>query len=372
MKPKATGALVVIVFLFSIVTILPNYLAYATSSEKILLKQQFEQFPGQKISGYCNLKFTDDGHLEWSMRVDGLQSGTKGHFDLNHWIGETDVHFIANGEGKAGSENQIVKIDGFAQSLFSKFLKCQVHTAGRTHFTSPVIALGVPGSSNNDHVENNNEVSSGDESLNKDSSQIALAESSFTESKNNDSNLVKSQKFFLFTTLDYVFGLFNNNNQNQNTDSFSSENISPGLSRANNKKSSDDFSPLGFIFGPPSPFENTIKDKGPTEKGSDDKGPTEKGSDDKGPTEKGSDDKGPTEKGSDDKGPTEKGSDDKKPKNGESSNEDPPEKDSVNKDSAETDTEDKDSSKKNSENKGAEQSTDSIKCSPGQKKNGIC
>jgi len=44
----------------------------------------------------------------------------------------------------------------------------------------------------------------------------------------------------------------------------------------------------------------------------------------------------------------------------------------VKKDSAETDTEDKDSSKKNSENKGAEQSTDSIKCSPGQKKNGIC
>ncbi|MEJ2261525.1 MAG: hypothetical protein P8X83_07735, partial [Nitrosopumilaceae archaeon] len=271
MKPKATGALVVIVFLFSIVTILPNHLAYAASSEKILLKQQFEQFPGQKISGYCNLKFTDDGHLEWRMRVDGLQSGTKGHFDLNHWIGEDDVHFIANGEGQAGSENQIVKIDGFAQSLFSKFVKCQVHTAGQTHFTSPVIALGVPGSSNDDTDKNNNEVTSGEESVNKDSSQFALAESNFTESQNNDSNFAKSQKFFLFATLDYVFGLFNNNNQNQNTDSFSSKDSPPGLSRANNKMNSGDFSPIGFIFGPPSPFENNVKDKGPTEKGSDNK-----------------------------------------------------------------------------------------------------
>ncbi|MFB5614766.1 MAG: hypothetical protein ACE5RI_06640, partial [Candidatus Nitrosomaritimum yanchengensis] len=300
MKPIATGALVVIVFLFSIVTIMPINLAHAASSQRIMLEQQFEQFPGQTINGFCNLKFTDDGNLDWRIKVEGLASGTEGHFDLNHWIGESDVSFTADDEGKADSNNQIVKTDGFAKSLFSKFVKCQVHTTGRTHFTSPVIALGIPGSSNDDPNKASNQVSSSEQSGNKITSEFALAESNFTESENKDSNLIKPEKkFFLFATLDYVFGIFKNNNldKNQNTNSFSSETTPPGVSRANNKMNSDDFSPLGFIFGPPSPFENNEKNKGPTEKGSDNKGPTEKGSDNKGPTEKGSDNKGPTEKG---------------------------------------------------------------------------
>ena len=358
MKPKATGALVVIVFLFSIVTILPNHLAYASSSEKIILKQQFEQFPGQKINGFCSMKFNDDGYLEWRIKVEGLVSGTEGHFDLNHWLGESDVYFTASEDGKADSQNQFVNADGFAKSLFSKFVKCQVHTTGRTHFTSPVIALAIPGSSNDD----SDQVSSEDQ-LTNNTSQFALAASNSLESKNNWSSKIQPEKkFFLFATLDYVFGLINNNNQNQNTNSFSSEDNPPGLSRANNKMNSDDFSPLGFIFGPPSPFENTVKDKGPAEKGSSDKGPAEKGSSDKGPAEKGSSDKGPAEKGSN--------SDESE--NGESDIESVPEKDPVDKDSSENDSETKDPPKKSSSDKGTEKSTDSINCSPGQKKKGMC
>ena len=201
MKPTAKGALVVIVFLFSIVTILPTNLAYASYSEKILLKQQFEQFPGQIISGSCNLKFTDDGHLEWRIKIHGLESGTEGHFDLNHWLGESDVHFTADDEGKADSNNQIVATGGFAQSLFSKFAKCQVHTTGRTHFTSPVIALGIPGSSNDDTKEDNNQVASAEQSDNKISSQFALTESNFIEYENKDSNSLKPEKNFFFLQL---------------------------------------------------------------------------------------------------------------------------------------------------------------------------
>ena len=154
LKPKAAGVLVVMVLLFGIITIIQPNLAYATSSDKVILIQKFEQFPGQKITGFCNLQFDDQGNLNWRIKVNGLLPKTQGHFDLGHWAGEGDVSFTANDDGKADSKNQFIPAKNFSQLLFSQFAKCQVHTSDDIHFSSAVIALGVPGSDNEDVDEN--------------------------------------------------------------------------------------------------------------------------------------------------------------------------------------------------------------------------
>jgi len=146
--------LVVAVFLFGIVTIIQSNLAYATASEKIFLVQQYEQFPGQEITGFCNLERDDEGNLHWRVKVNGLVPETRGHFDMSGWAGEVDVPYTADDDGKADSQNQIVLAADVPYSLFSQFVKCHVHVSGDYQFTNPVIALGVQGSSNADADEN--------------------------------------------------------------------------------------------------------------------------------------------------------------------------------------------------------------------------
>ena len=55
---------------------------YAISSEKIPLVQQYEQYPGQKITEFCNVGLDGDGNLHWQIKVNGLESETQGQFDL--------------------------------------------------------------------------------------------------------------------------------------------------------------------------------------------------------------------------------------------------------------------------------------------------
>ena len=165
------------VFLFGIITIMQSNLAYAISSEKIPLVQQFEQFPGQEITGFCNLQIDDEGNLDWRIKVNGLEPGTRGHFDLDHWAGEIDVPFTADDNGKADSKNNFILANHVFHSLFSQFAKCQVHISGFNHFTSAVIAFAVPGSNNVDADEN------------KKPNSI-------------------EEKFFLFAALEYVFAIF--------------------------------------------------------------------------------------------------------------------------------------------------------------------
>jgi len=239
--------------LFGIVTTIHSNLVYAVSSEKILLVQQYEQFPGQEITGFCNVAQDDEGNLHWMIKVNGLVPETRGHFDLGHWAGEVDVPYTADDSGKTDSQNQIVLEANVPNSLFSQFTKCQVHISGYNHFTSPVIALGVSNSNGAD--------------VNEIKKPIPIEE-----------------KFFLFEALEYVFGILTNNN-------------------------SDPLAGFNSVFGPPSPSKNpSTTDKGPTDKGPTDKGPTDKGPTDKGPTDKGPTDKGPTDKGPTDKGPTDKDS----------------------------------------------------------------
>ena len=77
MKPKAIGALVVVIFLLSSFTINPLNTVYGSMSEKIFLEQKFTQFPNQVIHGFCYLKMDDDGKIvsmtkiwnaPWAMR----------------------------------------------------------------------------------------------------------------------------------------------------------------------------------------------------------------------------------------------------------------------------------------------------------------
>ena len=212
MKPKATVFLVVVVLLFGIITIIQSNLAYATSSEKIPLVQKFEQFPGQEITGFCYLQIDDEGNLDWRIKVNGLESETQGYFDLGHWAGEADVPFIADDDGKADSENQIVLAENFPHSLVSQFAKCQVLTSGYNHFTSPIIALGVLEDSGEDADKDKNQNLDEEKFSENNPQGLALGVSEFHDS---DVDELKKEnptekKFFLFAALDFLFGMFSN------------------------------------------------------------------------------------------------------------------------------------------------------------------
>jgi hypothetical protein len=181
LKPKASVVLVVAVFLFGIVTIIQSNLAYATASEKIFLVQQYEQFPGQEITGFCNLERDDEGNLHWRVKVNGLVPETRGHFDMNGLAGEVNVPYTADDDGKADSKNQIVLAANVPYSLFYQFAKCHVHVSGDYTFTNPIIALGVQGSSNADADENKKPIPT-------------------------------EKKFFLFYFFEYVIEVLKNNN----------------------------------------------------------------------------------------------------------------------------------------------------------------
>ena len=229
MNPKATVVLVVVVFLFGIITIIQSNLAYAASSEKIPLVQKFEQFPGQEITGFCYLQIDDEGNLDWRIKVNGLVPKIRGFFDLGHWAGEVDVPFIADDDGKADSKNQIVLAEDFPHSLVSQFAKCKVHQTGYNHFTSPLIALGVPGSGNEDANENKNLVSPEKKSPEKNPSVIGVSNSNSADV--DERKIPIEKRFFLFYSLDYVIGILKNNNL-------------------------DAFAGFNSVFGPPPPPTN--------------------------------------------------------------------------------------------------------------------
>ena len=109
-------------------------LAYAISSEKISLVQQYEQVSGQKITGFCYLEWDDEQNLQWRIKVNGLVPETRGHFDLGHWAGEVDVPFTSDDGGNADSKNQVVLEDNVPYTIFSQFAKCQVHISGYKSF----------------------------------------------------------------------------------------------------------------------------------------------------------------------------------------------------------------------------------------------
>jgi hypothetical protein len=272
LKPKATVVLVVIVFLFGIITILPSNLAYAISSEKIPLVQQYEQFPGQKITGFCYVEWDEEQNLQWRIKVNGLVPETLGHFDLGHWAGEVDVPYAADDDGNADSKNQMVLKANVPYSVFSQFAKCTVHISGYTHFTSPVIALGIS-ESNTANVEESKKITS-------------------TE-KNS----------FLFYSLEYVVKILKNNTMGAFT-GFNSvfgppppDNLSTGNNVTVSINVNEDAKEMSTGESLTKARINST-DNNPTvvaiEKGksSGDKGASDKGASDKGASDKGASDKG--------------------------------------------------------------------------------
>jgi len=113
---------------------------YAISSEKIPLVQQNEQYPGQKITGFCNVILDDDGNLHWQIKVNGLESETQGQFDLGHWAGDVDVPYTADKDGNADSGNQMISASDLPHSIFTQFAACHVYASGDSHYGFPGIA----------------------------------------------------------------------------------------------------------------------------------------------------------------------------------------------------------------------------------------
>ena len=126
-------ALATIATLTGVVTIQAG-IAYASSSEKVPLVQLYEQFPGQEVTGFCNVKVDDEGNLHWQIKVYGLVPETQGIFDLNHWAGEEDVTYTADENGTADSGVQIVLEEDIPHHLFTQFAACTVHASGDSHY----------------------------------------------------------------------------------------------------------------------------------------------------------------------------------------------------------------------------------------------
>ena len=125
--------------LFGVIGIQTNF-AYGVAAEKVPLVQHYEQFPGQQVSGFCNVKIDDKGNFHWQIKVYGLEPGTRGLFDLNHWAGEVDVTFIADKDGFASSGEQIVLEEDLPHHMFTQFAACTVHAAGDSHYDGMGIA----------------------------------------------------------------------------------------------------------------------------------------------------------------------------------------------------------------------------------------
>jgi len=113
---------------------------YAASSEKIPLVQKYEQFPGQEITGFCNVTLDVEGNLHWQIKVNGLLPETQGQFDLGHWAGDVDIPYTADEDGKADSGNQIVPASKIPHHIFTQFAACHVYAVGDGHYDFPGIA----------------------------------------------------------------------------------------------------------------------------------------------------------------------------------------------------------------------------------------
>lgn len=331
------------VFLFGIVAICQQNIAYAASSERIQLVQKLEQFPGQEVSGFCNLQQDDEGNVTWRIKVSGLLPQTQGHFDLGHWAGEEDVPYTADDEGNADSQNQNIVLSKVNRGLFSEFAKCKVYLPGNTHFTSPVIAIGDPESdnSNSDEKTNQNQF---EENSEKNSQGVAFGSSNSNEIKGNQLNQEnpKEKKLFIFAALDFLFGIFNTNADDSSrpnadfigpiftsSNPFSGNGHSDSIIHDANENSNKNHTKSNSSYMGMESKSKSNEDKGndakPTDKGDeaksqanqdkdDDKKPTDKGNDansqtnhdkedDKKPSEQGREDKGNTKsQGNEDKG----------------------------------------------------------------------
>ncbi len=309
--------LVVVVFLFGIITIIQSNLAYAALSEKIPLVQQYEQFPGQEVTGFCNVKVDSEGNLHWQIKVNGLVPETQGLFDMGHWTGEVDVSFIADDDGKADSENQIVLASNVPHSIFSQFAKCHVRASGDSHYDDPGIALGVPRDSSEDIDEDKNQKLDEEKFSENNPQGLALG-----VSKSDDVDELKKEnptekKFFLFAALDFLFGMFSNNenesvgtNSNFASSTSSSNNPSHSNVASSSIESNEDTEEKSTNkntikenknFPENNSRVNTIKEEqGTADKGNEGKG-NDKGKADKGNEGKGND-KGKADKGNGGKG----------------------------------------------------------------------
>lgn len=141
LKPKVKTVLIAIAVLSSIITITIHAdPVFATSAEKIPLVQHYEQFPGQEVTGFCNVEFDGEGNFHWYIKVEGLVPETQGHFDMSGWVDARDVSFTVDGEGNANSGNQIVLEEDIPYLLFFQFVACHVHlTPVGDHSDSPGI-----------------------------------------------------------------------------------------------------------------------------------------------------------------------------------------------------------------------------------------
>lgn len=55
------------------------------------------------VTGDCSFHIPKAGFLQWKIRINGLEPGATGHFDLGDTFGHSDVPFVADTEGKANS-----------------------------------------------------------------------------------------------------------------------------------------------------------------------------------------------------------------------------------------------------------------------------
>ncbi len=261
LKPKAKMVLVVMAFFFGMVTITTqSNLAYAASTEKIPLVQQYEQFPGQEVTGFCNVRVDDDENLHWQIKVYGLEPGTKGLFDMGHWAGEVDVSYTADDDGNADSKNQIVLAKNVPHSMFSQFAKCHVRASGDSHLDHPGIAFGVSGS-NEDADETQNE---------KDSPsflpEFAFGIPAFSDEDSNENQKLVSteKKSFIFYSLHFVLEILKNDHANVDK----SQKVIPNEKSSNpsgleKTKKRIPFSAGNSVFGPhlPPSYNQTVNEK---------------------------------------------------------------------------------------------------------------
>ncbi len=142
LKPKVKPILIAIAVLSSIITItIHTDLVYAASAEKIPLIQHYEQFPGQEVTGFCNVELDEAGNFYWHIKVQGLVPETKGHFDMDGWAGASDVAYTADVDGNANSGKQIVLKEDIPHLIFFQFAACHVHlTPVGNHSDNPGIA----------------------------------------------------------------------------------------------------------------------------------------------------------------------------------------------------------------------------------------
>ena len=283
--------------------------AYAESSRKIFFVQQYEQFPGQEVEGFCNLRIDDDGNLHWRIKVTGLNPGTTGHFDLGHWGGEKEVQYTADSSGKADSDDQTVLKKNVPPSLLLQFAKCKVHTSDSIPSLDPVIAIGVTENPKTEDNENKKPVPSDEISfLSYSWNQFVGIFTSIIPQdnekpnanslvENNSSNQSESNRGFdIVAMINSIFG----NKSQKNSSDHQNENLiepNPNSEDIKNEKSvysSPNIKPNTTVKEESNGKENgkNLNDKGSSSSSSNDKGSSSSSPNDKGSTNKNANNQG--------------------------------------------------------------------------------